>query len=74
MRRYTFSVLVEREAEGFIASCPALPGCYATGRSRGEVMRAIRGAIRIHIEDRMGDNESVPQTEPVSFSRLEVVL
>lgn len=73
MRRYTFSVLVEREGSGFIASCPALPGCYATGRSRGEVLRSLREAIRVHIEDRMGDNEAVPQPEPVSFSRLQVV-
>jgi predicted RNase H-like HicB family nuclease len=73
MRRYKFSVVVEREAGGYYASCPALPGCYATGRSRGEVMRDIRTAIRVHIEDRMGDNESVPQPEPVSFTRLEVV-
>jgi predicted RNase H-like HicB family nuclease len=72
MRRYKFSVVVEREQGGFYASCPALPGCYATGRSRGEVMRAIRAAIRVHIEDRMGDNEGVPQPEPVSFTRLEV--
>lgn len=74
MRRYTFSVLVERERGGFIASCPAFPGCYTTGRSRGEAMRSLREAIRVHIEDRMGDNEAVPQPEPVSFSRLEVVL
>ena len=74
MRRYKFSVVVERELGGFYASCPALPGCYATGRSRGEVMRAIRAAIRVHIEDRMGDNEGVPQPEPVSFTRLEVIL
>jgi predicted RNase H-like HicB family nuclease len=73
MKRYKFSVVVEREQGGFTAACPALPGCYATGRSRGEVMRAIRAAIRVHIEDRMGDNESVPQPEPVSFTRLEVV-
>jgi predicted RNase H-like HicB family nuclease len=72
MRRYKFSVVVEKEQAGFYASCPALPGCYATGRNRGEVMRAIRAAIRVHIEDRMGDNEGVPQPEPVSFTRLEV--
>ncbi len=74
MKRYMFSVVVERESGGFYASCPALPGCYATGRSRGEVMRAIRTAIRDHIEDRMGDNEGVPQPEPVSFTRLEVTV
>ena len=72
MRRYKFSVVVEKEQEGFYASCPALPGCYATGRSRGEVMRAIRAAIRVHLEDKLGDKERIPQFEPVSFTRLEV--
>lgn len=72
MRKYKFSVVVEKEQGGFYASCPALPGCYATGRSRGEVMRAIRAAIGVHLEDRLGDNEGIPQSEPVSFTRLEV--
>ena len=74
MRRYKFSVVVEKEPGGFTAACPALPGCYATGKNRGEVMRAIRAAIRVHIEDRLGDNEAIPQSEPVRFTRLEVVL
>jgi predicted RNase H-like HicB family nuclease len=74
MRRYKFSVIVEKEQGGFYASCPALPGCYATGSSRGEVMHAIRAAIRVHLEDRLGDNEGIPQSEPVSFTRLEVIL
>ncbi len=74
MKRYKFSVVVEREPGGYFASCPVLPGCYTSGKSRGEVMKSIREAIRTHIEDRMGDNEGVPQTEPVSYSRLEVVL
>ncbi|MHB8096007.1 MAG: type II toxin-antitoxin system HicB family antitoxin [Candidatus Aminicenantales bacterium] len=72
MKRYQFSVVVEREAGDYFASCPALPGCSVRGKSRGEALRAIRDAIRVHLEDRMGDNEGIPQPEPVSFTRLEV--
>ena len=72
MRRYKFSVVVEREEGGYFASCPALPGCYTRGASPGEVLRGIREAIRVHLEDRLGDNEGIPQSEPVSFTRLEV--
>ncbi len=72
MKRYQFSVVVERGSDGYLASCPALTGCYVRGKSRGEVMRAIREAIRIQLEDRMGDNEPIPQSEPVTFTRLEV--
>jgi len=72
MRRYKFSVVVEREQGDYFASCPSLPGCTIRGKSRSEVLRGIREAIRVHLEDRMGDNEGIPQSKPVSFTRLDV--
>lgn len=73
MKNYKFSVVVEKERTGYYAACPALPGCYSRGKTLDEALRSIREAIKVHLEDRMGDDEDIPQSEPVSFTRLDVV-
>ncbi|HOI45573.1 MAG TPA: type II toxin-antitoxin system HicB family antitoxin [Candidatus Aminicenantes bacterium] len=72
MKNYKFSVVVEKERMGFYAACPALPGCYSRGKTLEEALRSIREAIKVHLEDRMSDDEEIPQPEPVSFTRLDV--
>jgi len=72
VKNYKFSVVVEKERMGFYAACPALPGCYSRGKTLEEALRSIREAIKVHLEDRMSDDEEIPQPEPVSFTRLDV--
>jgi len=46
-----FTVLVERDAEGFfVATVPALPGCHTQARSRDELGERIREAIKVCLE------------------------
>lgn len=46
-----FDVVVERDAEGyFVASVPALPGCYTQARSLDDLMIRIREAIELCLE------------------------
>ena len=46
-----FTVLVERDAEGFfVATVPALPGCHTQARSRDELGERIREAIEVCLE------------------------
>ena len=73
MKRYKYSVIVEREAEDYFATCPVLPECTARGNSRSEVLCRIREAILICLEDRMGDDEEIPRSDPDSLARLEVM-
>jgi len=74
MKRYRISVVIEKDADGYFAFCPALQGCYAQDDSYEEVLEHIRDAIRIHIEDMREDREDIPHTEAISLTSLEVAV
>ena len=74
MKRYRFSVVIEKDDEGFFAWCPELQGCYTQGATYEEVVEALRDVIRLHVEDRLANHESIPQVESISLSSLEVAV
>ncbi|HEU69001.1 MAG TPA: type II toxin-antitoxin system HicB family antitoxin [Candidatus Acetothermia bacterium] len=74
MRRWRFSVVIERDADGYVAMCPALQGCYTQGDTYEEVLENIREAILLHVEDRLASGEEVPQADSVSLTSLEVTV
>jgi predicted RNase H-like HicB family nuclease len=69
---YKFSVVVERDINGYFAFCPELQGCYTQGDTYEEVIENIKDAIRLHIEDRIESGEEIPQAESVSLTLMEV--
>ena len=74
MSAYRFSVVTEKDSEGYYAFCPELQGCYTQGDSYEEVLVNIKDAIRLHIEDRMENGEEIPQPESVSLTLMEVAV
>lgn len=74
MKNYRFSVVVEKDEDGYFAFCPELQGCYTQGDTYEEALEYIRDAIRIHLEDRIESGEKIPQPESVSLTLLEVVV
>jgi len=38
MKQYHFSVVVEKDADGYFVMCPELQGCYSQGDSYEEAM------------------------------------
>ena len=61
MARYEFSVIVERDEDGvYIASCPALQGCYSQGDTYEEALANLQDAIKLHIEARRSLGEPIP--------------
>jgi predicted RNase H-like HicB family nuclease len=74
MEAYKFSVVVEKSIDGYFAFCPELQGCYTQGDTYEEVMENIKDAIRLHIEDRVGNGEEIPQAESVSLTLMEVAV
>ena len=45
-----FNVVVERDEAGwYVASVPALPGCYTQARSLDELMSRVREAIEAYL-------------------------
>ena len=57
--RYT--VILEQEPDGgYVATIPSLPGCVSQGDTREEVMRNIREAADLYIEDCIANGDPVP--------------
>jgi predicted RNase H-like HicB family nuclease len=74
MKRYRFSVVIEKDADGYYAFCPELQGCYTQGETYEEVLENIKDAIRLHVEDRIQSGEEVVEPEIVNLTTLEVLV
>jgi predicted RNase H-like HicB family nuclease len=74
MKTYRFSVVIEKDQDGYFALCPELQGCYTQGKTYEEALEHIKDAIRLHIEDRLESGEDIPQPESVSLTSLEVAV
>jgi predicted RNase H-like HicB family nuclease len=72
MNTYKFSVVVEKDKDGYFASCPELQGCYTQGDSYEEVMENIKDAIKLNVEDRIESGEDIQQSDSVSLTLMEV--
>ena len=57
MIAYKFSVVVEKDKDGYFAFCPELQGCYTQGDTYLNVLENIKDAIHLHIEDRKEAND-----------------
>jgi predicted RNase H-like HicB family nuclease len=53
-------VVIERGDTSWGAHVPDLPGCVAVGETRAEVLRLIREAIELHIDELRRDGLPVP--------------
>jgi len=74
MKNYRFSVVIERDEDGYYAFCPELQGCYTQGDAYEEALANIKDAIRLHVEDRLESGEEIPQAESISLTSLEMVV
>ena len=68
--RREFSVVVERDAEGYyVASVPALPGCHTQARSLDKLRERIQEAIQLCLEV---EHEMGAKTEFIGVQRVAV--
>lgn len=74
MKTYRFSIVIEKDEEGYFAFCPELQGCYTQGDTYEEVLENIEDAIRLHVNDRLDSGVEVPQSQSVSLTSLEVAV
>ena len=72
--KYNFSILVEQDKDGFVASCPELQGCYAQGATYEEVMKNIKNVIELHLDDRKEMEEEIERPYFLSLSTIEVAV
>lgn len=59
MKTFRFSVVVEKDEDGYFAFCPELQGCYTQGDTYEETMANIKDAVRLHIEDRIEEGKNI---------------
>jgi predicted RNase H-like HicB family nuclease len=52
MKKYQFSVLIERDVDGYlIATVPALKSCYTQARSLEELIPRIKEVIELCLQE-----------------------
>jgi predicted RNase H-like HicB family nuclease len=64
-----YAVVIERAEGNYSAYVPDLPGCVATGATLADVERAIREAIKFHVEGMRRDGLPIPP----ALSRVDYV-
>lgn len=74
MKNYRFSVVIERDEEGYFAYCPGLQGCYSQGSTYEEALENIQDAIQLHVTDRLESGEEIPQIGLISLTSMEVMV
>ncbi len=74
MTNYRFSVIVEKDDDGYFASCNELQGCFTQGDTYEEVLENIKDAISLHVEDRVESGEDIPQPKNVSLTLMELAV
>jgi predicted RNase H-like HicB family nuclease len=72
MHHFRFSVVIEKDEEGYTAFCPELQGCYAQGETYEEIPDTIRDAIRLQIDDRTKSGEKISQARLISLTTVDV--
>lgn len=73
MREYVFTILIETDEDGrYVASCPALRGCYTEGLTESEARENIREAITLHVEELRERGERIPQEVATDTIRIAV--
>lgn len=72
MQKFTLPIIIEKDEDGYFVSCPVLQGCYTQGDTYEEAIENIEDAIKLHIEDRLANNEKIPSNILVSLATLEI--
>lgn len=74
MKNYRFSVIVEKDEDGYFATCNELQGCYTQGETYEEAIENIKDAISLHVEDRIESGEEIPQPQAVSLTLMDLAV
>jgi len=73
MKVLDFKVILEPdETEGYVISCPSLPGCYSQGETIEEALENIKEAIILCLEDMKIHKESIPDPSNVLIGSVVI--
>jgi predicted RNase H-like HicB family nuclease len=74
MKNYRFSVVVEKDSDGYFARCNELQGCYTQGETYEEVLENIKDVISLHVNEIAETGEEIPQPQNVSLTLMELAV
>ena len=69
--RYTVILESGRES-GYVAICPALPGCVSQGRTKRDARKNVKEAIEAYIEALLEDGLTVPIEQGLETVEIEI--
>lgn len=46
--KYFFTIVIEKDKDGYYAYCPQLQGCYSQGDTYEETLENIEDVIKLH--------------------------
>lgn len=72
--KHLFTIIIEKDEDGYYTYCPQLQGCYSQGETYEEALNNIKNAIQLHIEDRKEQKESWKKPESINVTSLELSL
>ena len=71
MKNLNFTVYIERDEDGvFIGSIPAIPSCYAQGKTQEDMLKNLREVLRLCL--RNNNKNTLENTKFVGIQNLEV--
>ncbi len=73
---YAFTVVIEKDDDGYFAYAPQLPGCHTQGDTYEEVMANINEAMQAYLGDMAEKGEKIPTEKDtmVSLNKVEFSL
>jgi predicted RNase H-like HicB family nuclease len=77
MQKYVLQVVIEQDEDGvYIASCPALEGCYTQGATFEEAMKNVKDVIQMCLEELKEEKKKVDLKYPevIGMKWIEVTL
>ena len=73
MKKYDLTIVIDKDEDGkYLALCPSLQGCYTEGDTQEEAMELLNDAIKLHIQDRLDNNE--PVYEEVFSKKISIAI
>ena len=76
MKVYDFKIMLEpdEESDGYVVSCPSLPGCYSQGDTVDDAITNIREAILLCLEDMQSQNQAIHDSSKTLVTDVVVTL
>lgn len=72
MSKLVVPIVIERDGDGYFASCPTFQGCHAQGATYEGALDNIRDAVELHVQDRRACGEAIAPPGMVSVTTPEV--